>query len=80
MLGDPEVSQVDVIGVALVAPPLDQQVPRLHVTVYEPLTVRGVEGARGLAHQEQGGGGEDPAALLDHLPHVGPRDIPHRDI
>ncbi len=79
MLGDPEVSQVHVIGIGL-ATPLDQQVPRLYVPVHQPLAVRGVESPGGLAHQEQGSGGEDPAALFDHLPHVGPRDIPHRDI
>ena len=80
VLGDPEVSQVHVIWIGLVAAPFDQQVPRLHVPVHQPLAVRGVEGPRGLAHQEQGGSGEDPAALFYHLPHVGARDIPHRDV
>jgi len=80
VLGDPEVSQIDVIGIGLVVAALDQQVPRLHVPVHQSLAVRGVEGARGLTDQEQGGGGEDPAALLDHLPHVGPGDVPHRDV
>ena len=80
VLGDPEVRQVHVIGIGIVAAPLDQQVPRLDVPVHQPLAVRGVQRPRGLAHQEQGRGGEDPAALLDHLPHVGPRDIPHRDV
>ena len=55
VLGDPEVRQVDVIGISLVAAPLDQQVPRLHIPVHQPLPVRGVKPPRGLARQEQRG-------------------------
>jgi len=44
-----------------------------------PEQIRGTS-VLGLADQEQGGFGQDPAPLLDHLPHVGPRDVPHRDV
>ena len=80
VLGDAEVRQVHVLGIGVVTAPLDQQVPRLHVPVHQPLAVRGVQRPRGLAGEEQGGRGEDPAALFDHLPHVGPGHVPHRDV
>ena len=80
VLGDPEVRQVHVIRIGLVAAPFDQQVPRLDIPVHQPLAVRGVQRPGGLTHQEKGVRGQDPAALFDHLPHVGPRDIPHRDV
>ena len=80
VLGDPEVRQVHVIRVAVVAAPLDQQVPRLDVPVHQPLTVRGIQRPRGLAQQEQRGLRLQAAPLLDHLPQVSPGHVPHRDI
>src|ERR1700730_10929119 len=80
VLGDAEVRQVDVIGIGVVAAPLDQQVPRLHVPVHQPLAVRRVQRPRRLPDQEQGGRGQHPAALLDHLPQVRPGHVPHRDV
>jgi hypothetical protein len=80
VLGDPEIGQVDVVGILVVAGPLDQQVARLDVPVHQALAVGGVQRPRGLAEQEQRGGRRDPAPLLDHLPHVGPRHVPHRDV
>jgi hypothetical protein len=79
VLGDPEVRQVHVIGIALVAAPLDQQVPRLHVPVHQPPVMRRVQRPGGLTQQEQRGLWPQAAALLDHLPQVGARDVSHRD-
>jgi hypothetical protein len=42
VLGDPEIRQVQVIRIGLVAAPLDQQVPRLDVPVHQPPAVRGI--------------------------------------
>jgi len=61
-----------VIGIIIVAAPLDEQVAGLHVAVHQSVPVRGVQGSRGLAEQEEGGGRHDPAPLLEHLAQVGP--------
>jgi hypothetical protein len=68
-------------GVQVLSAPLNQQVPWLDTPVHQPLAVRGIEGPRGLTEQEQGGSRRNhPAPILDHLPHVGPRAIPHGDL
>ena len=79
-LRDPEVGQVQVIGVRVVVAPLDQQVRRLDVAVDETTTVRGVKRPGGLAEQEDRGAGLQSLPLLQYLPQVGPRDAAHRDI
>jgi hypothetical protein len=42
--------------------------------------VRGIQRPRGLAQQEQRGLRQQPAALFDHLPQIGPGHVPHSDV
>ena len=79
VLGDPEVSQVDVVRLVLIGAVLDQDVARLDVTVHQAVPVRDIERPAGLAaHQHRLLGGQHMLGL-QHRPQILARHIPHRD-
>ena len=80
VLADAEVDEVDVVGVGAFVAALDEEVARLDVAVDQAAAVGGVQGAGGLLEQKDGGVGLEAAALLEHLPQVGPGHAAHGDV
>ena len=79
VLGDPEVSQVDVVRLLLIGAVLDQDVARLDVTVHQAVPVRDIEcPARLTTHQHRLLGRQHMLGL-EHPPQILSGHITHRD-
>ena len=79
-LRETEVGEVDVLGRVGGRVDADQDVGRLHISVYEPARMGGVEGIRDPAEELERTVRLDPALSFEHSREIGALDMAHGQV